>query len=49
MLLGVYTRSVIHSQEDMRGQLQLIADPSPLVKQLMGAHMHRTRDFNDIL
>ena len=40
-LLGMYTRPIYVTQEDMRAQLADLDNPSELVRQLMGAHQHQ--------
>ena len=40
-LLGMYTRPIYVTQEDMRAQLADLDNPSDLVRQLMGANQHQ--------
>ena len=40
-LLGMYTRPIYVTQEDMRAQLAELENPSELVRQLMGANQHQ--------
>lgn len=40
-LLGMYTRPIYVTQEDMRAQLADLDNPSELVRQLMGANQHQ--------
>ncbi len=40
-LLGMYTRPFFLTQEDMLAQLRKIENPSPMVRQLMGADRHQ--------
>lgn len=40
-LLGMYTRPIYVTQEDMRAQLADLDTPSDLVRQLMGANQHQ--------
>ncbi|MCY3831683.1 MAG: phytanoyl-CoA dioxygenase family protein [Chloroflexi bacterium] len=40
-LLGMYTRPFFLTQEDMRAQLDKVANPSAIVRQLMGGARHQ--------
>ena len=40
-LLGMYTRPIYLTQEDMPAQLADLDNPSELVRHLMGANRHR--------
>ena len=44
-LLGMYIRPCFTTQEDMRGQLAEIEDPSETVRQLMGAYQYQPRNI----
>ncbi len=44
-LLAMYIRPCCLTQENMRGQLAEIDNPSPLVSQLMGANQYVPKDI----
>ncbi len=44
-LLGMYMRPCVITQEDMRGQLDELENPSELVEQLMCANIHRPKSI----